>query len=120
MPHLEYGIIIYGNSKKINNIIKLQKWGIRTATNSKYNAHTEPLMKKYNILKLSDLYKVKILTFVRQCADESTPQKMVDMLDYHLEKNRIKYYITQRRPINKIVDALPYFKIPIIWNNEKK
>ena len=120
MPHIEYGLIIYGNSKKINNITKLQKWGIRTATNSKYNAHTEPLFKINNILKVSDLYDLKIFNFVRQCVDVNiTPDKMVLMLDYHLEKNRTKYYLTQRRPVNKMIDSLPYFKIPIAWNKAK-
>ena len=120
MPHIEYGLLIYGNSKKIANICKLQKWGIRAAANKKYNAHTEPLMKKFSVLKVHDLYKTKIINFVRQCVDhEDIPVKMVQMLEYHLEKNRIKYYLTQRKPISRILDSLPYYKIPVLWNQEK-
>ena len=98
---------------------KLQKWGIRAATNSRYNAHTEPLYKIYNILKLDDLYKLKMFNLVRQCVDDTAPDKMTDMFEYHSEKNRIKYYLTQRKPVSKVVDSLPYFKIPIEWNKAK-
>ena len=75
--------------------------------------------KKYNIMKVNELHKCKIFNFVRQCVDESTPQKMVEMLDYHLEKNRSKYYLTQRRPVNTLIDSLPYLKIPLAWNKER-
>ena len=41
-PHLNYGILLWGNKTKW--IIKLQKWSVRAITCSKYNAHTARLM----------------------------------------------------------------------------
>ena len=75
MPHIEYGLILYGNSKKIGNINKLQKWGIRTATNSKYNAHTLPLYKANNVMTLGDLYETKCRCLIREIIALSTPKK---------------------------------------------
>ena len=49
LPHLSYGILTWGS--KPGRLIKLQKWAIRTINNSKYNSHTEPLLKKNNLLK---------------------------------------------------------------------
>ena len=59
LPHLNYGILTWGATTK--HLQKLQKWAIRTITNSKYNAHTEPLFKKLDLLKICDLYKVKAI-----------------------------------------------------------
>ena len=43
--HINYGLIIWGNSTSINQLIKLQKKSIRIINNKPYNYHTEPLFK---------------------------------------------------------------------------
>ena len=47
----------------MNRIFKLQKKVVRTFTNSKFNAHTEPLFKEHNLLKIVDLFKIAVLKF---------------------------------------------------------
>ena len=49
-PHLNYGILLWGHDA--TRIDKLQKKAIRTIKKSKYNAHTEPIFKKIQLLKL--------------------------------------------------------------------
>ena len=44
-------------------IYKLQKKAIRTISMSKYNAHTEPIFKKLQFLKLNDIFKLQQLKF---------------------------------------------------------
>ena len=46
-------------------IYKLQKKAIyiRTISKSKYNAHTEPIFKKLQFLKLNDIFKLQQLKF---------------------------------------------------------
>ena len=51
--HLNYAILTWGY--KCNRLKKLQKRLIRVVTSSKYNAHTDPLFKITQILKLEDL-----------------------------------------------------------------
>ena len=54
VPHINYGLILWGH--KIKRINKLQKWAVRTIINAKYNEHTEPIMKKLKILKVKDMF----------------------------------------------------------------
>ena len=54
---MTYGCQIWGLNKKSQNfksIAKLQKRAIRLMSFSSYDAHTEPLFKRYGILKLKD------------------------------------------------------------------
>ena len=46
---------------KSDRIFKLQKIAVRIITCSKYNAHTEPLLKTLNLLKVEDIMKTKAL-----------------------------------------------------------
>ena len=57
-PHFHFGALSWGF--KSSSIHKLQKKAVRAITSSKFNAHTEPLFKRLNILKTSDI-------FVKQC-----------------------------------------------------
>ena len=42
-------------------LFKLQKRAVRIITCSKYNAHTEPLLKVLDLLKIEDIMKIKAL-----------------------------------------------------------
>ena len=50
-PHLIYTILVWGC--KCNRMVKLQKRLVRIITRSKYNAHTDPLFKRTEILKVA-------------------------------------------------------------------
>ena len=119
LPHIEYGLEIYGNAKQINRINKLHKWGIRNATNSKYNAHTLPLYKNNNILTLNDLYETKCRYLIRERIALSTPKKITEMFTYHASKNRKQFVVEQLFPVNRFYDSLSSFKIPRIWNENR-
>ena len=73
MPHIQYSILCWGY--KNDRILKLQKRALRLITNSKYNAHSEPLFKNLKCLKVCDLFKLKLLKFY-----------------YKLEKGEIPHY----------------------------
>ncbi len=64
LSHLNFGIFIWGF--KCERLTELQKKVIRIISLSKYKAHTEPLFKKYNLLKLCDVIKLQELkSFVK-------------------------------------------------------
>jgi len=69
--HLNYGILVW--EYKLSNIFKLQKKAIRAITRSKFNAHTQPLFKKLNILTVSDIYKLKLYKFYYRLNKNSIP-----------------------------------------------
>ena len=61
LPHLTYGNLAWG--KNITRLNKLQKKAVRAITNSKFNAHTEPLLKLLNLLNIKDTYILSNLKF---------------------------------------------------------
>ena len=73
LPHIQYGILCWGF--KYNRIFKLQKRAMRIITCSKYNAHTSPIFKSLELLKVEDIFKISLLKFL-----------------YKLEKDRLPAY----------------------------
>ena len=71
LPHLHYGILAWGS--KAHLLTKLQKKSVRITTNSRYNAHTEPLLKNNNLLKTDDIYKVQVLNFYYKLKHQTLP-----------------------------------------------
>ena len=61
LSHMTYGLLLWGN--QVVQVSKLQKKSIRLITGSEYLAHSEPLFKELELLKIEDLYKLKILKF---------------------------------------------------------
>ena len=54
LSHLQFGITCWGF--EWNRMFKLQKRALRIMTNSKYNAHTEPLFKELELLKVKNIF----------------------------------------------------------------
>ena len=61
VSHMTYGLLLWGI--QVEQVSKLQKKSIRLITRSKYLAHSEPSFKELELLKIEDLYKLKILKF---------------------------------------------------------
>ena len=59
LPHLQYCVLSRGF--KSDRLFKLQKRAVRIIACSKYNVHTEPLLKSLNLLKIEDIMKTKAL-----------------------------------------------------------
>ena len=77
LPHLQYCSLVWGF--RPGRIVKLQKRAVRLITNSKYNAHTEPLFKKMNLLKFEDIFKCNALRFIYKILNKSLPQYFIDI-----------------------------------------
>ena len=72
IPHLTYGILIWGYN--LEGLFKLQKKAIRIITNRKYNDHTEPIFKSLNLLKLNDIFKLSVLKFYYNYCNDLLPK----------------------------------------------
>ena len=89
MSHIMYALPVWGAAPKsaIGRLEKLQKKGIRFVSNSRYNAHTEPLFKKERVLKLEDVYNAQCLKVMHR--------KLHDKLHaYHTSKLPTNFEIT--------------------------
>ena len=58
--NMNYALLAWGFN--CGRLKTLQKKAIRIICNSKYNSHTEPLMKKLEILKLEDMFKLNMFS----------------------------------------------------------
>ena len=88
MPHINYGSLVWGNN--FEAISKLQERAIRTITHSHYIAHSEPLLKQLNLLKVKDMIDLKLLKFLHKLNASKLPQYFNSYKPY-LEKNETKY-----------------------------
>ena len=88
--YLIYGITLWGNAPKIHltKLITIQKKIIRMVSAAKYSAHTEPLFKTLNILKLEDVYPHQILKLCLQISTWSSISFTVTAIHAHVtQKN---------------------------------
>ena len=76
---------------------KIQKKVIRIITCSRYNAHTEPLFKALNLLKIEHLYKINALKFYYKLKKQNVPlyfnsfnlDAMRDIHNYNTRSNNV-------------------------------
>jgi Reverse transcriptase (RNA-dependent DNA polymerase) len=73
--HLVYAVEIWGSAtiSTTNELYLKQKSAVRIINNSKYNAHTEPIFKKHEILKLTDLIDHCKSKLMFQILNKTTP-----------------------------------------------
>ena len=74
-PYLSYGILAWGNANKktLHKTEMLQKRAIRTINNAKYRIHTDPLFRKSQVLKLSDMYTLQATLFMYDYTNNRLP-----------------------------------------------
>ena len=77
-PYLDYGISLWGSTHTnyINRITILQKKAIRIISNAQHNDHTNPLFKKHEILKLSDIHNHKLGKYMYQLVKNILPDPL--------------------------------------------
>ena len=94
--HLQYCCQVWGqNEGKLKKTITLQNKALRLMTFSDKDAHSSPLYKKLNILKLVDIVTTNNICFVHQTLNENSPQSFENFFE-EVEVN--KRYNTTRNP----------------------
>ena len=88
VPHLNYGSLLWGHN--FDTVFKLQKKVVRTITNSAYIAHSEPILKRLSLLKVQDMYELKILKFLYKLYANDFP-RYFDVYRPYLNKIETPY-----------------------------
>ena len=97
LPHLSYCILVWGSKIDSNHkLLLLQKKAVRIITNQDYIAHSEPLCKLLNVLKVSDLFVCSLWKFYYKLTRRELPPYFDIMLP--TLPNVCDYY-NIRRPI---------------------
>ena len=119
--HLQYGLIVWGgNFGKSNRLVTLQKKAIRIISNSNYIAHTEPIFKKLQILKLCDMYRLQNIRLYYNAINLNCPFYINSLISKmqitHHYNTRQKLNTFKSLRINKIQDQAICRKIDQTWN----
>ena len=99
----------------------LQKRAIRAINKANYNSHTEPLFKRSKILKLNDLYELKVILFVNDFIANKLPIKFNNIFSFNHERpnarnTRQSNLLYQERCCSKFSENMPLYNFPKIWN----
>ena len=124
--HFIYAIHIWScsNQSNLNRLFLKQKMALRIVHNSSFNAHTEPLFKKSNILPLPKLIEYFKLQFMQRYIIHETPSSFDNMWQKneerrrHLEhslRNMSDFFIPPSRLVS--TDNFPLVLFPQLWNN---
>jgi len=81
-PYITYGTLLWSccHSMYLRRLVILQKKAIGTVSKSNYNAHTEPLFKKLQILKLKDICTFQLSKIMYSFINISLPDPLMMML----------------------------------------
>ena len=56
MPHLNYGLLLWG--PHLGRLVTLQKKAIRVVSLTDYLSHTDPIFKELKLLTLEDMFTI--------------------------------------------------------------
>ena len=126
LPYLNYGILLWGNTCKsyLDKLIKLQKWAIRTISNSHYRSHTGPLFSKHNILTLNDMFNLELGVFMFKYSSNELPNVFND---FFMKRSDIHSYPTRHANDLNLTNNKKHFPDkavrssgPVLWNSLSK
>ena len=123
LSHLNYAILLWGF--KNERLAKLHKKAIRIITLNRYNAHTDPIFKSLNILKLNDIFILNQLKFYHKLINNNLPKYFYQ---FQINENRLvhQHYTRTASCIHTLKVNHTFAKkcirynLPVIINNTKK
>lgn len=86
-PLLNYCLLVWGSHA--DELLLLQKKAIRAVASCHFRAHTEPLFKTLDILKISDLYKLRMLVFYYKAVNGLLPAQAIPQMN--LSAGNVRY-----------------------------
>ena len=120
LSYINYGILVWGYS--CERITKLQKKAVRIVSLSKYNAHTEPILKELKLLKVADILKRQQLKFYYKYKHDMLPIYLQD-LPFNPNTETHGYHTRQQHQIHQPLAKHEYakrclrFDLPNLVNN---
>ena len=126
MLYINYCILIWGNTCKtyLEKIFKLQKWAIRTVTNSHYRSHTAPLFLKHNVLNIDDTFKLNLGIFMFKHHTNQLPNLFSSYFVKHSQNHNYSTRNAQDYSINNNMKPFTDRAIrncgPMFWNDLDK
>ena len=127
LPHIQYGLILWGNSTNQNKkrIIATQKKIVRLVSKSYFKSHTEPRMKALGMLKFADLHKHQSNMLVYDCLRDLAPKEIGELFHVKTEINNYTLRSNTQNPQDIVEKKFKSkqgknsfrAKAPNFWNN---
>lgn len=114
---LTYGIILWGNSSSVHDILILQKKAMRVISGATYKAHCKPLFRELKIMTVINLYIYYVLLYTKKKLPETKRRENVHGYNtrrtrciytpYHrLSKTINSYELTGHKLFNKLPQSV--------------
>ena len=122
-PHINYALEIFGScSAKLRNKIQVkQNQLMKVLTNRERLCPTNELHLHNRILKIEDVYKIKILTFVHDCVNKNTISLFHSYYEFqsqaHSFNTRNPHYLIQPRANTNMFNSSVKYMGAYLWNN---
>jgi hypothetical protein len=120
LSHFNYGILAWGHES--DKLHKFQKRSVRIISLSKYNAHTDPLFKLLNLLKVMEIYKLNELKFYYKYVNDNLPYyfqqlPLIPNQTIHNHNTRYNQNIHKHRVNHQFSQLCIRYNIPQLINN---
>ena len=111
-PYFYYCILVWGStySSNLNRLVTLQKRIVRIVNKESYRAHTGPIFKQLNLLKLDQIYSFQVGQFMFMAKNRWLPQSFdnyfplcKDIHNYHTRHSNSFYFPYRRTNIGQFL-----------------
>ena len=126
MSFLQYGITVWGQTHKLylDPVIKLQKRAIRAISFQPYLSHTLPIFKDLKILRLCEIFELRLLTFVYESVKKISPLCFHNFFTFNASIHqyqtrqacRSDLYLTQKKSLQYGLKSIKYVGCKL-WND---
>ena len=123
-PFLQYGILLWRRTYEsyINPVFLLPKRVLRAISFENCTSHSTPIFLNLKILKLHDLFQLKLLTFVYDCVNKIAPSYFHSFFplvetDFPLFKYRYLQYILHLTI--PILITMQHYKYDVMGNERQ-
>jgi hypothetical protein len=105
-PYFEYCNIIWaaGSNHSLEYLFRKQKKSLRAISFAKWNAHTKPIFKQFNILTVYDINKLQTCCFVYKALNKLLPERFGNLYMKNTEIH--DYYTKQSSKLHAIYHRL--------------
>ena len=110
--YINYGLLVWGIES--SRIEALQKKAIRLVTNSAYIAHTTPLFIEEGLLKVQDIFKLKLLKFYYKLYNNLLPpyfEGYLDVINREPPRALRQHFIHQPMIKRSYAECTPLFQL---------
>ena len=118
LPHLHYSVLCWGFNP--GRVSTLQKRAVRLISGSKYNAHSEPIFKKLELLSLKDIFNQSTLKFYFKLTNNRLPQYLHNMFQndtYQHSHNTRNRQISTPIPVRVNGSKCIRYYLPLVLNS---